>query len=180
MTSEAPSEAGESLLPRPLQRDHDTSLFDCGRPSLNEWLKRFAYINQQSDSARTYVLLQSNRITGYYSLSAGAVRKEESPPRIAKGLASHPIGVILLARLAVDKNEHGRGLGKKLLLDALRRALGAADVIGARAVLVHAMDEQAAAFYGKFGFETSPIEPKQLMLLMKDLRASAKSWLPRS
>jgi GNAT superfamily N-acetyltransferase len=151
------------------------STFDCGKPSLNDWLKRFALTNQQSDSARTYVAVRSGKVVGYYSLSAGAVRKEESPARIAKGLANHPIGVILLARLALDKSEHGRGLGKVLLRDALQRALAAADVIGARAILVHAIDEEAAAFYRKFGFESSPLDPKQLLLLMKDLRASAKS-----
>lgn len=131
--------------------------------------------NQQNDSARTYVLLRANRVVGYYSLSAGSVRKEESPVRIAKGLAKNPIGVILLARLAVDRDEHGAGLGKTLLVDALTRALTAADAIGARAILVHAIDDEASAFYKKFGFEPSPLDPKQLMLLMKDLRATLKS-----
>lgn len=103
------------------------------------------------------------------------MRKEESPARIAKGLANHPIGVILLARLAVDRSERGAGLGKTLLFDALSRSLAAADVIGARAILVHAIDDEAVAFYRKFGFVLSPLDPKQLMLLMKDLRATLKS-----
>lgn len=103
------------------------------------------------------------------------MRKEESPARIAKGLAKHPIGVVLLARLAVDRTEHGTGLGKTLLMDALTRGLTAADAIGARAILVHAIDDEAAAFYKKFAFEPSPLDPKQLMLLMKDLRAALKS-----
>jgi len=158
-----------------LARDHDVSAFECGKPSLDDWLRRFALTNQQSDSARTYVLHRAGKVAAYYSLSAGAVRKEESPARIAKGLAQHPIGVILLARLAVDRSEHGNGLGKAMLVDALSRALLAADAIGARAILVHAIDEEAAAFYRKFGFEPSPLDPKQLMLLMKDLRASLKS-----
>ena len=157
-----------------LTKDHDVSFFDCGKPSLNDWLRRFALTNQQSDSSRTYVLHRAGKVVAYYSLSAGAVRKEESPARVAKGLAKHPIGVILLARLAVDQNEHGTGLGKAMLVDALSRALLAADAIGARAILVHAIDEEAAAFYRKFGFEPSPLAPKQLMLLMKDLRASLK------
>jgi GNAT superfamily N-acetyltransferase len=158
-----------------LTKDHNLSLFDCGKPSLNDWLRRFALTNQQSDSARTYVLHRAGRVVGYYSLSAGAVRKEESPARIAKGLAKHPIGVILLARLAIDRGEHGTGLGKAMLADALSRAMTAADAIGARAILVHAIDEEATAFYKKFGFEPSPLDPKQLMLLMKDLRATLKS-----
>jgi GNAT superfamily N-acetyltransferase len=114
-------------------------------------------------------------VVGYYSLSAGSVRKEESPARVAKGLAKLPIGVILLARLAVDRNVGGAGLGKTLLADALTRALTAADAIGARAILVHAIDDEAATFYRKFGFEPSPLDPKQLVLLMKDLRATLES-----
>jgi GNAT superfamily N-acetyltransferase len=142
---------------------------------LNDWLRRFALANQQNDSARTYVLHSEGKVVGYYSLTAGSVRKEESPARIAKGLANHPIGVILLARIAVDRSKHGTGLGKTLLVDALSRAFTAADAIGARAILVHAIDDEAAAFYKKFGFEPSPLDPKQLMLLMKDLRATLKS-----
>jgi GNAT superfamily N-acetyltransferase len=158
-----------------LTKDHDLSDFDCGKPSLNDWLKRFALTNQQNDSARTYVVQRAGRVVGYYSISAGSVRKEESPARVAKGLAAHPIGVILLARLAVDRNEQGAGLGKMLLVDALTRAMAAADAIGARAILVHAIDEEAAKFYKRFGFEESPIDPRQLMLLMKDLRATLAS-----
>ena len=161
-----------------LKKEHDLSSFDCGKASLNDWLRRFALTNQQSDAARTYVAHRAGRVVGYYSLSAGAVRREESPARIAKGLAKHPIGVILLARLAVDRREHGKGLGKALLVDALSRALIAADAIGARAILVHAIDEEAVAFYEKFGFEKSPLDAKQLMLLMKDLRATLKSLGP--
>jgi GNAT superfamily N-acetyltransferase len=158
-----------------LTKDHDVSSFDCGKSSLNDWLRRFALTNQQSDSARTYVLHRAGKVVAYFSLSAGAVRREESPARVAKGLAKHPIGVILLARLAVDRSERGGGLGKAMLVDALSRALAASDAIGARAILVHAIDEEAAGFYRKFGFEASPLDPKQLMLLMKDLRASLAS-----
>jgi GNAT superfamily N-acetyltransferase len=155
-----------------LAREHDASQFDCGKAPLNDWLKRFALTNQQNDSARTYVVHRGGRIAGYYSLAAGSVKRDESPARIAKGLANHPIGVILLARLAVDHAEQGSGLGKTLLADALMRSAGAADVIGARAILVHAMDDEAAEFYRKYGFEPSPLEPRQMMMLMKDLRAT--------
>lgn len=176
MTSGPPSDSKEPLSAiEKLTKDHDLSSFDCGKPPLDDWLRRFALTNQQNDSARTYVLHRAGRVVGYYSLSAGAVRKEESPARVAKGLAKHPIGVILLARLAVERSEHGRGLGKIMLVDALSRALTAADAIGARAILVHAIDDEAVAFYKKFGFEPSPLDPKQLMLLMKDLRATLKS-----
>ena len=102
--------------------------------------------------------------------------KRNRPPAWPKGLAHHPIGVILLVRLAVDRTQQGTVLGKALLADALSRALEACDAIAARAVLVHAIDEEAVAFYQKFGFESSPLDPKQLKLLMKDLRATLKSW----
>jgi predicted N-acetyltransferase YhbS len=158
--------AVEKLLPR-----HDLSHFDCGVESLNVWLKRFALLNQRSDSAQTFVAHRGGSVVGYYSLSAGSVRPEEAPTRIAKGLARHPIGVILLARLAVDVREHGRGLGSALLKDALLRAASAAETIGARAVLVHAIDAAARGFYEHFGFDRSPLDDLELMLLMKDLRA---------
>jgi len=98
------------------------------------------------------------------------VSVEEAPARISKGLARHPIPVILLARLAVDREEKGTGVGKALLKDALSRIVQAADIVGARAVLVHAIAEQARAFYEHFDFEPSPIDALRLMLLMKDLR----------
>ena len=176
MTNDASDETKKPLsVIEKLAKDHDLSSFDCGKSSLNDWLRRFALTNQQNDSARTYVLHRAGKVVGYYSLSAGAVRKEESPERIAKGLARHPIGVILLARLAVDRSERGTGLGKNLLIDALSRALAASDAIGARAVLVNALDEDAVAFYKKLGFEPSPLDPKQLMMLMKDLRTTLQS-----
>jgi len=155
----------------PISESHDVSRFDCGgHESLNEWLKRFALTNERSESARTYVVHRNGLAVGYYSISAGSVSVEEAPTRISKGLARHPIPVILLARLAVDKDEKGTGLGKALLKDALGRIAQAADIVGARAVLVHAIDEQARKFYEHFDFEPSPIHEFQLMLLMKDLR----------
>ena len=155
-----------------LTTSHDVSQFDCERnPELNDWLKRFALVNQASDSAQTYVVHRAMRVIGYYSLTAGSVRHDEAPARMAKGLAKHPIGVIILARLAVDKPDQRKGIGKALLKDALFRIMAAADTVGARAVLVHAIDDQAAKFYKDCDFEPSPIDPLVLMLLMKDLRA---------
>ncbi len=136
----------------PLAESHDISRFDCGaHESLNQWLRRFALTNQQNESARTYVVHRGGKVVGYYSISAGSVSVEEVPGRIAKGLARHPIPVILLARLAIDKNEQGTGLGKALLKDALIRIAGAADIVGAGAVLVHAIDEPARKFYEHLG-----------------------------
>jgi GNAT superfamily N-acetyltransferase len=154
-----------------IAESHDVSRFDCGgHESLNDWLKRFALTNQKNESARTYVVHRNGAVVGYYSVSAGSVSAEEAPARISKGLARHPIPVILLARLAVDKDEKRTGLGRALIKDALVRIARAADIVGARAVLVHAIDEPAKSFYLHFDFEPSPIHELQLMLLMKDLR----------
>ena len=153
-----------------LRREHDLSGFDCGNATLNDWLRKFAWTNQQADSAKTYVALDGDRAVGFYALTTGSVHRHESPQRIAKGLANHAIGVVLLARLAVDKSQQGKGLGKALLFDALSRIEEAADIVGVRAVLVHAIDDAARRFYLHFEFEESPVDPYQLLLLLKDLR----------
>src|SRR5258706_3644709 len=110
-----------------LRRKHDVSQFDCGNATLNIWLQKYERTNQQADSAKTYVALAGNRVVGYYSLTTGSVHKHESPDRIAKGLANHPIGIVLLARLAVDTTQQGRGLWQSAsirCLDANRRGRG--------------------------------------------------------
>lgn len=165
----------EVPLNRPVSLDasHDLSAFDCGAPALNDYLRKYAFQNQQSHSARTYVATRGERVVGYYTLAAGSVRREETTARVAKGMSRHPVPVILLARLAVDRTEQGKGLGAALLKDALSRAAQAADVIGCRAVLVHAKDEAAKAFYQRFGFEPSPVDELHLYLLMKDVKASS-------
>lgn len=166
--------------PVPLQREHDLASFDCGAAPLNEYLQRFALLNHQNRAARTYVSTRGRRVVGYYALAAGAVRRDEVPARVAKGLARHPVPIILLARLAVDNAEKGRGLGRALLKDALLRAAQAADLIGCRAVLVHAKDREAQAFYRRFGFESSPIDEFHLYLLMKDIKTSLGEEPPQS
>ncbi len=157
----------------PLNEDHILDQFDCGEhESLTAWLKRFARINQAGNSARTYVVHRNRRVVGYYSLAASSVRKEAASIRGAKGQPNHPIPVILLARLAVDKTEQRQGLGPALLKDALQRCRRAAKEIGARAVLVHAIDEKAMDFYRHFGFENCAIDNLHLMLLIKDIEAA--------
>ena len=138
-----------------LTKDHDRSAFDCGAPSLTDYLKKYALQNQKKHAARTYVATRGNRIVGYYSLAYGSVSLEEAPPSVRSGLPRHPIPVILLARLAVDSTEQGRGLGAALLKDALLRTIQAAEIAGLRAILVHAKDDSAKRFYEKFGFEIS-------------------------
>jgi GNAT superfamily N-acetyltransferase len=155
----------------PLSRTHDLTSFDCGtHESLNLWLRRFALQNQANDSARTYVVHRDHVVVGYYSISAGSIARESATPRSAQGLARHPVPIALLGRLAVHREVQGIGLGAALLKDALLRIERAADILGIRAVLVHAIDQKARAFYEKFDFEPCPDDELHLMLLMKDLR----------
>lgn len=158
--------------PEKLAKQHILAEFSCGVESLDAWLKRFAWQNQQSDLTTTFVAHRRNRVVGYYSLTAGSVNREDAPARIAKGTPNHPIGVVLLARLAVDESEKGRGLGRALLKDALLRAESASEIVAVKAVLVHALNEEARQFYLRFDFEASPVHPLHLMLLMKDIRKS--------
>src|SRR5207245_2883168 len=132
-----------------LTKDHDTSGFDCGKPPLNDFLIKYALQNQASGGARTYVLARESRVIGYYSLAPASVLPETAPARVMKGQGRYPVPVILMARFAIDAIEQGQGYGKCLLRDALRRALQGADAIGGRALLVHAKDEEARAFYLK-------------------------------
>ncbi len=153
-----------------LSPDHVVAGFDSGIATLNDWLFRFARPNQAAGTSQTYVVLRSGRVIGYYAVAAGSVRRDDSPERIAKGQSRHPVPVATIARLAVDRSEQGKGIGAALLKDALVRIAGAADIIGVRAVLVHAKDEMARAFYERFDFVPSPVDPLQMFLLMKDVR----------
>jgi predicted N-acetyltransferase YhbS len=156
--------------PTPLAKGHDLASFDCEADSLNVYLRKYAYLNHQNRSARTYLAVRGDRVVGYYTLAAGSVGREETPPRIAQGLGQYPVPVILLARLAVEISEKGKGLGRALLKDAILRAAQASDIIGSRAILTHAKDEHAKTFYSKFGFEPSPVNEFHLYLLMKDIK----------
>lgn len=111
------------------------------RASLNDYLRKYAFQNHRNRSARTYVATRGNQVVGYYTLAAGSVRREDVPPRVAKGLTNHPVPVILLARLAIDRAEQGKGLGSALLKDALLRTAHAGEIVGCRAMLVHAKDQ---------------------------------------
>jgi GNAT superfamily N-acetyltransferase len=157
-----------------LRADHDVARFNCGKETLNGFLIRHAWVSQQANSAQTYVLSRELSVLGYYTLVAGSVSYEAATARIKKGLARHAVPVILLVRLAVDQSMHGMGLGGALLKDALIRTASAAAMIGARALLVHAKDEQARAFYERFDFEASASDPFHLLLLMKDLQRRVK------
>lgn len=158
--------------PALLDKSHERGAFDCGVPALNEYLKQYALQNQKKNAARTYVATRGTRVVGYYTLAYGSVACEEAPASVKAGLARHPIPVILLARLAVDQTEKGQGLGAGLLKDALSRTLQAAEIAGLRAVLVHAKDDAAKRFYGKYGFVPAPLNAYQLFLTLAEVKVN--------
>ena len=145
---------------------------------MNTFLKSYALVNQKGGAARTYVALAGNRVAAYYSLAPTSVEPADAPGRIAKGQPRHPIPCILLARLAVDQSFQGQGLGKFLFRDALIRSLRAHELVGGRAFLVHAKDDEAAAFYAKYGMLPSPTHPNHLYLLFKDIHRPCCKQLP--
>ena len=155
-----------------LRRDHSIDVFTCGREELDRFLKRFALGNQQANAAQTYIALHGTDVIGFYSLVVGEIALIDAPERLTKGLARHPIPIMLLARLAVSTAWQGRRIGAYLLRDAMLRTLQAADIVGIRAFAVHAKDEPAKRFYEHFGFEPSPTDPLHLFRLTKDLRRS--------
>lgn len=153
-----------------LRREHAVDDFDCGREELNRYLIRYAWQNQQAGAAQTYVGIAADAIVGFYTLAVGQVTRDEAPARPTKGLARHPIPIMLLARLAVDRRWHGQGVGKALLRDAMQRTLQAADIAGIRPFAVHAKDETARRFCEHFDFIPSPVDPMHLFVLLKDMR----------
>lgn len=153
-----------------LHFDHDTENFDCGKPELNDFLRRFALGNQRANLAQTYVLCRGQAVIAYYSLAVGQASHEDAPHRITQGLGHYPVPLMVLARLAVTQSEQGCGWGSSLLKDALQRTAQAADIAGIRALFVHAKDDEARAFYEHFNFRPSPTDPYHLFLLMKDIK----------
>lgn len=156
---------------RKLAATDQTNSFDCGHAALNQFLQRYAFVNQKANSAQTYVCCQSNEVVGFYSLVVGSVDPEAVPLRVMKGLARHPVPVMILARLAVDKEHQQKGLGQALLKDALLRTAQAADIAGVRCLLVHAKDDAARHWYESWELEPSPTDPYHLFLLLKDLKS---------
>ncbi len=157
-----------------LSEDHDVSAFDCGAEALNAFLKSHALQNQRNNSARTFVSVRTGtpEVVGFYSLCAASGHYEQTPDRIRKGLARHEVPVVLLARLAVDESCKGQGLGASLLQDAFFRFMNAQEAIGARALLAHAKDASAKAFYEKWGFASTEALPLHLYILTKQIKAT--------
>jgi len=158
-----------------LQRSHAVDEFDCGREALNRFLARYAFQNQQAGASQTYIALAGDAVAGYYTLVVGQVEYAAAPERLTKGLARHPVPIMLLARLAIATSWQGKGLGAGLLKDAMQRTLQAAEIAGIRAFAVHAKDDEARAFHAHFGFSPLPSDPSHLFRLLKDIRAAGKS-----
>jgi GNAT superfamily N-acetyltransferase len=153
---------------------HRVAGFNCGNELLDRWLIRYAGQNQRRDAARTFVVTASDRVTyGYYTLLAGQLDHQDATTETSKGLSPRfPIPVAILARLAVDRDRHGHGIGAALLNDALIRVAHASGEVGVRAVVVHAADENAVGFYERFGFSALNTAPRTLMVTLAALRAA--------
>ena len=149
--------------PEKLTASHDIGGFDSGEPVLDEWLRRRAFANEVTGASRTYVSCAGGKVIGYYALAAGAVAHAVAPGRVRRNMPD-PIPVVVLGRLAVDKNRQGHGVGTGLLRDAVLRTLQAAEIAGIRAMLVHAISENAKRFYLQYGFIESPVDPMTLVL----------------
>lgn len=156
--------------PEPLGPQHRLEGFDCGKPALNDWLLRHARQAQGSGSAKTFVVVDDDRVAGYFSLTVGQIDTLDAPERIRKGMGQYPLPVVILARLAVSTTDQGRGIGVGLLQNAIRRTMLIAEHAGIRAMLTHPIDEDATRFYTRFGFIASPLREQQLLLLLKDAR----------
>jgi predicted N-acetyltransferase YhbS len=152
-----------------LDAHHDLSTFDSGDDELDGWLRRHGLAAQRMDSARTFVLTKQERVVGYFSLTMGSVLRQDAPAKLVRGLPAYPVGMVLLARLAVDRREQGSGLGGTLLAAALHKAVAAGEAAAARLVVVDAIDENAARFYERYGFIPAPEHRLRLYRRMKDI-----------
>jgi GNAT superfamily N-acetyltransferase len=160
--------------PEPLAPNHQLDIFDSGEPSLDDWLKRRARANQVSGASRTYVACQGKRVVGYYALASGAIAQAGAPGKFRRNMPD-PIPVVVLARLAVDRNYQGRGLGRALFRDAAGRVAQAADTIGIRGIVVHAISDEARRFYMALGFDPCSAEAMTLVVTLRDIRATLES-----
>ena len=160
--------------PEPLLASHDLTGFDCGEPSLDDWLRRRALTNQDRGATRTFVVCQQNAVIAYYALAAGAIRSADAPGRLRLNMPE-PIPLIVLARLAVDRGSQGMGLGRALIGDLAARSSQAASLIGIRGIVVQAISESARTFYLAQGFVPSVFDPMMLLITLADIRMAGGS-----
>lgn len=153
--------------PEKLTGSHDVSQFECGEPALDSWLTRRALQNEEAGASRTYVLRAGQEIAGYYALATGAIAHAEATGRVRRNMPD-PVPVIILGRLAIASKFQGHGIGAALLRDAVLRIVQAAEIAGIRAILVHAISDQAKRFYEKYGFIPSPADPMTLMITVAE------------
>ena len=156
--------------PEPLTPAHSLEAFDCGVPSPNDWLKMHALQNQGSGASRTFVAVEGAHVVGYFALASSAIAPTATPGRFRRNMPD-PVPVVVLARLAMARSHQGRGLGRALFQDAGLRVIHAAEAIGIRGLLVHALSEQAKDFYLRVGLTPSPLEHMTLMVTVADLNA---------
>ena len=160
------------IPPEPIKPTHDVETFDCGNPTLNDWLRKRALESETTGASRTYVVCYENKVVGYYCLASGSVIRAEAPGKIRRNMPD-PIPVMVLGRLAVDVSHQSKGIGKGLVKDAVLRTLQASEIAGIRAILVHALDEEAKQFYvERCGFTPSPVHPLTLMVMLADVKKS--------
>ena len=158
---------GEVTAPEPITASHNTESFTCGIPVLDEWLRRRALKNEVSGASRTFVICQDRQVVGYYTLATGSVEHRDAPGKIRRNMPN-PIPVMVLGRLAVDQEQQHAGLGRGLLKDAVLRTLTVSQHAGVKALLVHALSEDAKRFYTRSGFLESPFDPMTLMIALQD------------
>ena len=166
--------AEEISAPQHLTPDQALATFDSGVPALDDWLKRRALANEQAGGSRTYVVCAGGRVVGYYALATGGVAQAAATGRVRRNMPD-PVPVMMLGRLAVDRAYRGRGLGAGLLRDAILRTLQAAGFGGIRAILVHAISEEAKRFYERQGFVASPVDPMTPMITVADAEKALRS-----
>jgi GNAT superfamily N-acetyltransferase len=162
--------------PAPLGEHHRIESFDSGKPELDVFLKEMALNNQKQGYTRTFVIADVNyQVVGYHSLCAGMISRENAPRMVAGHGAPRDIPVALLARLAVDKNCQGQGLGAALFRNAVMSVMSTSQLVAFRAIMVHALDDEAESFYLKYGFRRSKGLERTLLLPTKDIAASLQS-----
>jgi predicted N-acetyltransferase YhbS len=155
--------------PEPIDSEHDLTAFQSGEPTLDDWLRRRALRNEAGGGSRTYVVCagRNQQVVAYYCLAAGAIAHAGASTRVRKNMPD-PIPAVVIGRLAVDQRLQGRGIGRALLRDAILRTIQAAKIAGIRAILVHAMSDDARTFYEQAGFRSTPVDPMTLMITVAE------------